>query len=91
MTQAKRDNNNVKTMIGVLNTNGNTPTLLKALPTGSHLLDIMDGATGSDFNRNDATRDENEIPVMLAISSVDGSTIVPLYVSSSGHLLIQST
>lgn len=90
MAEAKHDNNNITTMLGVLNTDGATPTNIKADPT-THILKSSDGTTGSDLGTDHAARDNNGVPVLMAVSSVDGSTTVPLYVDSSGNLLIKST
>lgn len=90
MSQIKTDDNQVETMAGVLNTDGATPMLVKINPT-THILAISDGTTGSDFGNDNAARDSNGRPVLLAVSSSDGATPVPLYVDSSGNLLIQTT
>ncbi len=90
MTQAKIDNNNIKTLIGQLNTDGVTPTLVKADPT-THAISADDNTTGSDLSGDIAKRDDNREPTQLAVSNADGITPVPLYVDSDGKLLIQST
>lgn len=90
MAESKFDNNNIPTMTGVLNTDGATPTLVKADLTTHELL-TSDNTTGSDFGADNAARDNNGIPVLMAVSDVDGSSIVPLYVDSDGNLLIDST
>lgn len=90
MAQAKTDNNGVVVAMGVLNTDGVTPTQLTANPT-THVLNVSDGTTGSDFGLDLAARDQNSRTVAIAASSSDGTTPVNLYVDSSGNLLIQST
>lgn len=90
MTNAIKDNNNINTMVGVLNTDGATVSLIKADPI-SHAIDINDGTTGSDFGGDNATRDSNVVTTLLAVSNSDGLTPVPLYVDSSGLLLTKST
>lgn len=90
MAVANRDDNSIPTMIGVLNTDGATPTKVRIDAT-THALHMSDGVSGSDLGQNNAERDDNMIPVMLAVSEVDGSTPVPLYVNSSGQLLVDST
>lgn len=89
MTNAIKDNNNVNTMIGVLNTDGVTVTLIKAEPS-TNAVCVDDNSSGSDFGSNDATKDSNNVSTLLATSSSDGTTPVPLYVDSSGILLIKS-
>jgi len=90
MATSGSDNNMTSTMTGVLNTDGVTITPLKISPT-SNVLDINDGVSGSDFGKDDAERDQNGEPVSIVASSSDGTTPVPLYVDSSGCLLIKST
>lgn len=88
MADAKRDDNQVTTLAGVLNTDGTTPTLVKADPT-THILDTSDGSSGSDLGNDNAARDNNSIPVAMATDSSGNK--IPLYVNSSGKLLIKST
>lgn len=89
MTQAKRDNNQITTLIGTLNSDGITPTLVKGSPT-DHSIYINDDTTGSDLSGDNAARDDNSVPVLLATSSVDGVTPVPVYVNSDNELLVNS-
>lgn len=84
------DQNRVKTFSGLLNTDGVTPQNLTANPT-THGLKINDGTTGSNLSGNNAGHDDNHDTTMTAFSSADGTTIIPLYITSSGQLLIQST
>lgn len=88
MTQAKRDDNSIPTKMGVLNTDGATPTLLKIDPS-THILQVSDGTTGSDFGADIAARDNNGEHVLIATDGSDN--IITLYVNSSGQLLIKST
>lgn len=88
MTNAKTDNNRVPLAIGVLNTDGATPTPIKANPT-THVVDTADGTTGSDFGNDWAARDDNVKTTMLATDA--SGNIIPLYVNSSGQLLVKST
>lgn len=88
MTDAKRDNNMVPIILGVLNTDGLTPTPPQIDPT-THVLQVLDGTTGSDLGNDAAARDNNSVTTMTATDS--NGTIIPLYVNSSGQLLIQTT
>lgn len=90
MANAKHDNNQIPVAIGLLNTDGSTPTMIKANPS-TNIMQVDDATTGSDLTGDDALRDDNRHTVLLATSSTDGSTPVPLYVNSSGQLLIDST
>lgn len=87
MTNAKRDNNQVTVALGVLNTDGTTPKPLEADPT-THILDISDNTTGSDFGADAADRDENSVTTLTATDA--NGAIIPLYVDSSGNLLIDN-
>jgi hypothetical protein len=90
MANIRRDDNQVEVMSGVLNTDGETPTLIKIDPV-THILQASCGTDGSDFGSDNASRDSNGTPVLIATSSSDGITPVPIYVDSSGNLLIKST
>ena len=90
MADASRDQNNVPTILGALNTDGETIVPIQANPA-SHALSINDGTTGSDNGPVDAPRDENNIPVLMAVSSADGETPVVLYADSEGKLLVDSS
>lgn len=89
MANAAIDNNGVRTILGVLNTNGTTITPVKANESTNALI-VLNGATGSDNGGDDALRDSNRETVMIALSESDGTTPVPLYVDSSGNLLIDT-
>ena len=91
MAQAKKDNNNINTMLGTSSVDGVTPAIIKANPS-NHAITIDDNTTGSDLSSlNDAKRDQNSVPVLLAVSESDGLTPVQLYVDADGKLLIDST
>lgn len=91
MTNASKDQNYVSTMIASQNNSSVLPSTLQADPT-SHGLAISDGTTGSDFGPKNAARDQNDVPCIMAVSSVDGITPVALYVDAiTNALLTQST
>lgn len=88
---AKRDNNRITTLTGVLNSDGSTITNV-VVNASNHSMKVVNGTTGTDNGPGPRSlHDENHIPTATTVSSSDGSTIVPLYVDSSGSLLIQST
>lgn len=88
MSETKRDENGVEVMMGVLNTDGATPTRMQVDPS-THELQTSDGTDGSDFGKDLAARDNSGVSTMTA---TDGSgNIINLYVNSSGQLLIKST
>jgi len=88
MAEIKKDDNQVPTMSGVLNTDGTTVTRVKVDPS-THVLQISDGTTGSDLGNDLAVRDNNGETVATATDA--NGNIIPLYVDSSGNLLVQST
>lgn len=100
MSNAKRDENNVTTLMGALSTDGTTPTLVAVNPS-NHALKVDDNPAGSDHGVLNAPRDENGVPVLMAVSSttatvggisyVQGVTPVVVYADSSNRLLIDST
>lgn len=90
MTEARKDGNMVPTLLGTLNTDGETPTLIAADPT-SHGLEIEDNTTGSDLSDDIASRDNNGEPVLMAVSSSDGITPVAVYANASNQILIDSS
>lgn len=86
---AYKDGNGVSTLICALNSNGTTPTRVTASPS-THRLSISEGTSGNDYGITSAVRDGNDVPVWLAVSSVDGKTPVEIYSDSNGNLLIQN-
>lgn len=89
MADAKRDQNSVTTLLGTLDTDGETLVLVEADPT-THRLMASDGTTGSDNGPTDAPRDNNFVPALIAVSSADGVTPVVVYADSDGKLLVDS-
>lgn len=78
-------------MLATSNADGTTPMNVKANPT-DHSLDVSDAATGSDLSGDIAKRDNNGQPVLMALSSADDGSTVPVYLdSSTGALLVKST
>lgn len=90
MTNAKRDENNVSTILGILNSDGQTVRPVIANPT-TKALGVNNNNTGSNNGPDRALRDENFVPTLLAVSSADGETPIALYVDSEGKLLIDET
>lgn len=91
MTDAKIDNNGIKTAIFLSNADGKSTLPLWVDPV-SHGLVIDDNTTGSDLGSIPAKRDRNNDPVQLGVSSADGITPVAPYIDSvSNKLLVKST
>lgn len=80
MAQAKRDQNKVTTALGVSSVDGVTPVNIVVDSISNRVL-LKQGASGthgSVTNRNIAYRDQNKVPVLLGISSADGSLLMPV-------------
>ena len=90
MAETKRDNNQNFVMTGALNTDGNTPARIYANPA-SHILQTSDGDSGSNVGGDISPRDNNGVPVLMAVSNDDEMSPVNLFVDSNGNLLIKST
>lgn len=90
MANAKKDNNGINTILAVAASTGSY-TLNVKVNSVTHAMKIMDGTTGSNKGPTNALKDDNSVPCLMAVSSVDGATPVPLYADSNGNLLIQST
>ena len=90
MANAKFDQNNKPTILGLLQSDGVTPTLIKVNPSNNSLK-VVNGTTGTASTRTNAGIDDNGIPTWCRVSSVDGKTLIPIAVDSSGNLLIQTT
>lgn len=89
MSNAARDENNVPTLVAVLDADGTTVMRLKTNPT-THAVDIADDTTGSDNGPINAARDDNYVTTLIGVSSVDGVTPVPIYADANGNLLVDS-
>lgn len=89
MANSKIDGNYTHSLMGVLNTDGKTVINILANPT-THRLETNNGITGSDFGPKNAPKDGNDVPTLLAVSSVDGVTPVVVYADINGNLLIDS-
>lgn len=89
---AERDQNSRTTLLGTSNDSNTTGTLrVEASPT-THALIVSDNTTGINYGYTNADRDSNYIPAIMATSSQNGTTPVPIYVDSvTGALLITST
>lgn len=90
MTNANRDENNIPTILAILESDGETLVKIEANPANNNSLKVDDNTTGSDNGPSQALRDENFVPTLMAVSSVDGSTPVPIYATLDGKILIDS-
>ena len=91
MSNAKRDENNVPTLIAASSADGKTIVPIK-VGSVTHGLYASDGTSGTDYGRSVSYRDENNVPVLLGVSSADGVTPTEIYADeTTGALLIQSS
>ena len=72
------------------NADGLTPVSVAATAS-THILDVSNGTTGTDYGPAQAPRDNNHIPLAMAASSSDGTPVVLYADPSTGALLIQKT
>ena len=91
MANAYKDENGVSTIIGRY-FSGGSYLINRALASPStNRLSVNDGTTGNFPATINAGKDDNDVSVILAVSSVDGQTPVEVYVDNNGYLLVQST
>lgn len=81
------DENGVRSLIGILDSDGATIIPVMADPA-THHLKTSPGDGGADLGPTNALKDENDCSTLLCVSSADGKTPVPIYVNSAGALLI---
>lgn len=89
MANAERDENNVSTLLGVLNTTG-TSVVPVTVVAATNSLSTSITTSGTDFGPSNALRDENSVPTLMGVNSSDGVTPVVVYATSGGSLLIKS-
>lgn len=90
MSDALIDANGSPSMTAILNTDGATIKRLVA-KTSNHSLMVDDNTTGSDNGGTRAAIDSNSRQTLFAVSEIDGKTLVPLYATSGGSLMVDST
>ena len=86
MTSIPRDNNSIPVGLAVLDTDGTTLKSIRG--SAAHVLQVHDATTGTDQGPTRAERDENQVTGLCSTDST--GAIIPLYVNSSGELLIDS-
>lgn len=90
MADAKRDQNNVPTILGVLESDGQTVVPIEVNVSSNNALSVHDDTTGTDNGPSISPRDSNFVPALVAVSSVDGVTPVVVYATADGKILINS-
>lgn len=77
-------------MLGVSDADGTTPMNVLSEPV-RHAICVEDGVAGADLGGDDAVRDQNRVPVIMAVSADDGVTPVPIYINAGGALKVKTT
>ena len=92
MANAYRDENDVPTKIGLLNTNGTTIMRLYVNPT-TGALRVNDASTGTypAAAGNRAHKDDNAVSTMTGVSEADETTPLNFLINSSNELLVDSS
>lgn len=91
MANAKRDENDMPTALGVSSSNSITTTLLRVDPVTNYLLVQNFGDSLSVVSASRVKIDQNDQKTKYGISSVDGTTLIPIRTDSNGRLLISYT
>lgn len=92
VSNASRDQNGVPALICASESDGQTVIPIQANPT-LHAVIVQDGTSGVDAGNNggSAMRDQNGVPVLLALSSAGDGSIVEVYGEPiTGSILIDS-
>lgn len=90
MTNAKHDDNHVATAIGTLQSDSVSIVPMRVNPTNNSIK-VVDDTTGSFTSPKNAGRDDNHVPVLMGVSSVDMTTPTAIAFDANGNMLIQST
>jgi hypothetical protein len=90
--EASRDNNRISTLVVESSVNGTDVMKVYATTGFGNRLLCEDDTGGTDVSEQPGKRDGNFVPVLMAVSSLDGVTPVAVYGNPvTGALLIQST
>lgn len=90
MAEAKRDQNDRPTALGVSSIDIKTPLLLAVDPVTGYLLVVVSTDSLSAVTPKHRI-DQNDIPTSYGISNADGKTLIPIQTDANGKLLIQFT
>ena len=86
MTNASRDKNHVPTLLGILYSDGVTKVPIAIDGNGDLKTDVTN--TISFTPPTVSPEDENYVNVLMAVDSTDPTKLCPVYVNSSGAVLI---
>lgn len=87
---AATDENGVKTLLGTLDSDGQTTIKIKVNP-GALTLRMSNGTTGTASSRVSAPRDQNHHPALMGVSSADMKTPIPIATDINGNILVTTT
>lgn len=89
MSDAHRDQNHVTTAEGISSVDSTTPQLLRVDPSTNRVLVSIAATPPASVTALTAVkRDQNFRPTVYGISSVDGTTLVPIRTDTDGNLLV---
>ena len=82
------DQNRIKTILCEKH-DGSKDTIKVVANETNHSLSINSNTVPTDSDKTYGARDANREPVLIAVSSVDGVTPIPIYADESGAILIE--
>lgn len=91
MADALRDQNHRTVAMGISSTDSVTPIMFAVDPVTNYLLVDVSADSLVATPATSDKRDQNFVPTMYGISSVDGTTLIPIRTDSLGRLLMQFT
>ncbi len=89
MANAKRDENDVATALGVSSVDGQTTLLLTVDPVTDYLLVEVSSDSLTPTPATQDKIDQNDQKTKYGVSSVDGVTLIPIRTDSNGVLLVE--
>lgn len=87
--QARRDQNAKPVSLAVSSSDNSTPLMLTVNPSTNFLLTENYPNSVIVTSSSQDKRDQNTIPTVYGISSIDGVTLIPIKTDINGNLLIE--
>lgn len=89
MSNAKRDDNRVPTLLALLDTDGSTLIPIQ-VNASNNKIKLANGTAGVDNGDGRAMHDGNGVVTMIGVSSVDLTTPVNVYADINGNIKINT-
>lgn len=89
MSNALRDQNHVTVKLGISSTDSMTPVMFAVDPSTNYLLVDVSSDVLTPTSATTDKRDQNFVPTCYGVSSVDGTTLIPIRTDINGKLLVQ--